>query len=324
MSLFSLNAGLLWSVESKVRDVAISPEGGYVAVLSVEEVPYTLQSTLTPEPTAYNPVLKFFTRGGDLLWNYSLGMPVEWFSRHSGILDISEDGEYIAFGIPGRVGIPARVYLLNKNGSLLWERDVKGEPFGVRITRHGDKVYVLTMGGMLYCFSGEGELLWRREVFPGGTMEASLYTSKAGDLILVVSSDENEAYSTGGFDVIALDGDGNILLRKRFSRETALPKRGAVAGEYFAVQFPFATYGELALYDSSGREIWRMNVSNFVTKISISEDGDYISLCSQDFFVVFNNTIAKLYSNDYEKCGFRKYLLAVFIAIFTAGLILLY
>ena len=327
VSLFSLNAGLLWSVKDKVRDVAISPEGGYVAVLSVEEVPYTLQSTLTPEPIGYNPVLKFFTRGGDLLWNYSLNMPVEWFSRRSGILDISEGGKYIAFGIPGRVGIPARVYLLNKNGSLLWERDVKGEPFSVRITRHGDKVYVLTMGGMLNCFSNRGEPLWEREIFLGGTMEASLYSSETGNLVLAVSFGGDEAYGSSRFDAIALNGDGNILLKERFSRETSLPKRGAVAGKYFAVHYPFAKHGELALYDNSGREVWRMNVSNFASEISISEDGDYISLCTQDSFIVFNNTIVKLdnvHDNVHKKCSFRKYVLAAIAAIFVAGLIYIY
>jgi outer membrane protein assembly factor BamB len=68
---------------------------------------------------SHNGIVRMYVRRGNLLWQRTVG-----FGGHNGI-DMTDDGNYIAVG-GGRAHSPYEVFVLDKDGNLLWEHSQAG------------------------------------------------------------------------------------------------------------------------------------------------------------------------------------------------------
>jgi hypothetical protein len=181
--LFDGDGNKLWDhqVDGRVETVAVS-KNGYVVAGPRDRYIYVYnrngeliseyyasnysdsQDTAIASDESYflfasgHKYLSCFTLQGEFLWQQEVG-PLY-------ILKISTDSEYIAVGTTD-----SRLLLIERNGTILWDKKVTDEFYviEVAISGHGEYVVVPAQKGFIpptYAFevySREGNLLWRYE-----------------------------------------------------------------------------------------------------------------------------------------------------------------
>jgi len=83
------------------------------------------------------------------------------------------------------------VFLFNKNGGIIWEKDLitdYGRPCGVSISQDGNYIATGDTGHKVRFFDGSGNQLWEKEL---GDWATCVSVSSTGDYIAAGSWDDN-------------------------------------------------------------------------------------------------------------------------------------
>jgi FOG: WD40 repeat len=247
---------LLWKYPTDylVRSVSITADGRYIVVGSGED----------------NNVYLLKSEGdkGELLWGYGTGDAIVES------VTITPDGNYIAAGTQGRAGHD--VYLLNREGRLLWEYNTgHGHAIvsSVAITSDGNYIaardnYNLDKNDV-YLFNKGGEVLWRYVI--GGS--SKLFYGEV-------------AITPDGNYIAAGGKDGNIHLLNREGELSRTYRTGTgliikdvaitLEGNYIAAGDETAVY----LFNKEGEILWNY-MAGEVTSVAITSDGNYIAAGSR-------------------------------------------
>ncbi|ASJ10033.1 hypothetical protein A3L12_01310 [Thermococcus sp. P6] len=195
----------------------------------------------------------YFFEGKELKWKYKLKAPVWSAELYGGYVIAGDDG--------------GNLVLLNDEGTLLWEKELRGRVW--RVKAKAGRVMVLALWeengnwrSRVYAFSLKGEELWERDFddyvrdmdFDGNR------TVVAGDIgeIVVLDSYGEELYSIPSFDVMWDVGIG----------------RGYV----------LAGGGSQAFFiDPQGNVDWVFETNETIEKVSISENGRYLAVSHKVF-----------------------------------------
>ena len=156
---FDRNGNLLWKykVDGPVISL-VSSDGNYVAAGSTGNA--FLKAVWTR--------IYFFNKHGELLWKY------ESDKGSVGCIAITPDGRYIVAGTQGVwdwdrekwIAKPT-IFLLDRNGKLLWKREVNNSVEAIAICPDGEYIaartgYTTTYAKpMLYVFDKNGRILWK-------------------------------------------------------------------------------------------------------------------------------------------------------------------
>ena len=170
---FNKAGNLLWDYDTGGRitkGVSVSPDGNFIAAGSGDNNVY------------------IFNSAGDLIGSYgSYGLVYD--------VSVSEQGHYIVSGSWGtNLGwvqfSSNKMYVLSKNGTLLWDYKVATTGICVDITSTGSHIAAGSFkpDNKVYLFNREEELLWS---YPIGDQVQSIAISSGGDHVIAGSS---EAY----------------------------------------------------------------------------------------------------------------------------------
>jgi hypothetical protein len=155
--VFNRTGTPLWSYQfpspfASVADVAVSPNGMYVAALAIG--------------APGNPVgeLAFFSASGHLLWTYSNNNP--YWGTH--MASFNKNGSLLAVSIGNGFADAGWVYLFNPTGDIVWVRSLPStDPYNVYLSPNGEHVVVQTSalfnvnGGFTALLNGStGAILW--------------------------------------------------------------------------------------------------------------------------------------------------------------------
>jgi len=152
----------IWETSKKIPIgwAVISPDGCYIGAGSYND--------------GTNKLL-YFDKSG-FLWNYLTEGKIQAISQ-------SSNGDYFAGGT-----VNGTLYLLNKNGDLLWKYNTNALISGIEIFPQEQYIAVSTVNnykfGKLYLFDLNGNILWE---YPGSFRSIS----RAGDKIIAGSFDGN-------------------------------------------------------------------------------------------------------------------------------------
>ena len=203
-----------------------------------------------------------------VIWRYDLrGGPVHGIS-------ISPGGNYII------AGAGDKIYLFDRSGDLLWNRDIvsvlglrKGEGviLSVSVSSNGSYIAaaigITKRNGYVYLLNGSGDILWKYKI---GLDALSVSVSSNGSYI---------AAGSAGCEIYLFDRSGRLLWKQNIEdrvESVSVSSNGSyiVAGTY---------RGEIYLFDRSGRLLWSKRIQEpkffgfFVERVSISPDGSYIA-----------------------------------------------
>ncbi|HIE13682.1 TPA: hypothetical protein EYP70_00245 [Candidatus Bathyarchaeota archaeon] len=206
-----------------------------------------------------------------VIWRYDLrGGPVHGIS-------ISPGGNYII------AGAGDKIYLFDRSGDLLWNRDIvsvlglrKGEGviLSVSVSSNGSYIAaaigITKRNGYVYLLNGSGDILWKYKI---GLDALSVSVSSNGSYI---------AAGSAGCEIYLFDRSGRLLWKQNIEdrvESVSVSSNGSyiVAGTY---------RGEIYLFDRSGRLLWSKRIQEpiwwtpNVEGVSISSEGDYIAVIS--------------------------------------------
>jgi hypothetical protein len=231
--------------------VTMSPDGGYVLV-----------------GDEYQSYITFATSTGDVLWTYTLPDDIE---MEGGA--IAADGELVVVGGQG-----GSVFALSRDGALLWRAQEPTGEVSVAMTAAADKVFAESFGD-LYCYDGEGNLLWQNPVDTRGWWIWGLSTTLTGDRLLIRTNSDiilcgGLGNETGFFNVV----DGNHLVAGDLSPH----------GDQFAVLFSEDDIRYVALYSVTTGELWRREVDG-LGKVQMDRRGNVFATTRDARNYLWNN-----------------------------------
>ncbi len=186
-------------------------------------------------------------------------------------LDMSEDGSLLAIGT-----INGRFYLLNNKLRIMREESYDKSIIKVAISK---EYYALaTIDGKLECYQ-ENSLL---------------YDIKLGKTLNCLDISENG-------DILACYGDNLTLFinGKNYWSKVISPRDAALAqnSKYIAVA---NRDGNLSLYSKDGKLLWKKSIKG-ARKVSISYDGEYITLCNDNYLYLFDKDGNLIYERKVEE-----------------------
>ena len=213
-----------------------------------------------------------------VIWRYDLrGGPVHGIS-------ISPGGNYII------AGAGDKIYLFDRSGDLLWNRDIvsvlglrKGEGviLSVSVSSNGSYIAaaigITKRNGYVYLLNGSGDILWKYKI---------------GLDALSVSVSSNGSYIVAGTyrgEIYLFDRSGRLLWSKRIQEPIWwTPNVEGVSisseGDYIAV---ISGNNRTYVFDRSGKLIWSWNVGAQLSSLSMSSEGSFIALGTYDSNVYF-------------------------------------
>ncbi|MCK9278047.1 MAG: PQQ-like beta-propeller repeat protein [Methanoculleus sp.] len=186
---------------------------------------------------------------------------------------LSQDGLY------GAVTTEERVYLYDRNGTLLWSYPVSRSR-GVAISSDGERI--VTGGDHLLLFDRKGNVIWRympESRVQGVAIAADGRTicAGAGTSIMVFFQDDGRATANASwsFDTgdpigsVSIDGDGS----------------SAVAGD---------DSGNIYFFNGDGRLLWNYRTGSHGVRVTISRDGSTVAAASSQRVVFLLNRNGRL------------------------------
>jgi hypothetical protein len=230
--LLNREGTLLWKYSTKgsVTDVAISADGQYIAAISDK--------------------LYLFNSRGTLLWSDPK------YSNNK--ISMSADNQYIAISGGGK----KQVYLVNRNGELLWTNEILDYVSRVTISKTGNSILVKDIY-YIYRFAPNGTLLWKT---PGPAQVLSYSLSSDGqNLVAVLWTDKDT-----GNRLYLFDQWGNVVWKKTDLdyNLVAISDNGQyiAAGDFNGRKLNYFSRDGTLLWDNTVSDIW----------YSISSDGSYV------------------------------------------------
>ena len=229
-------------------------------------------------------------------------------------LAISEDGEYIIVGTGQNWEVSGdnTVYLLYRNGSLLWSYPVAVEVGSVAISDNGDYIVAGSEDTDIYLFDKQGTKLWNYNtsneicsvdisgdgfyITAGGKSDyIYLFNKTSGEPMLAhaaIGDVRSVAISQDGQFHTAGDGGGNAYL---FNSTNSTPQWVEdVGGYYFDVDISgngdYIIAGrneDLFLLNQTG-QVWHYDQVGFGVYTRISLDGELIAVGSSDDVYLFS------------------------------------
>ncbi|MDE1767121.1 MAG: PQQ-binding-like beta-propeller repeat protein [Thaumarchaeota archaeon] len=278
----------LWNyqVDGQVQNIAVSQDGSYVAAA-------TRIAEGHAEDSTHQGSVYLFDRNGNLLWQYQS-------TRKMASVSFSGNGEYIiATGYqiaPGPAGMyenPA-IYLFDKNGTLLWEKEIAGQvSWRANIAYDGSVISASTPDSVLY-LDKHGNLLWQIPYKQIGKPNEG-----SGSMIFMVSMTPDGSLLTvrTGADVFLLNSEGKILWRYPvqyiYGGGWALVSRD---GKYvFASDVASGSEGYAYLIDAStGNLLWKQEVGGPSLSVGMTDDASCIALATNWQVFIFDSKGNKL------------------------------
>jgi len=205
-----------------------------------------------------------FDREGKPLWDHE--------TDSTGI-SISSDGSYIAIGDFPNHGLPREeVILFNKEGEIIWKKNIKGGFDQFFVFPDGSTVGVQDFEksqeeekyvGIIYYFSNEGDLLWK---YKTGTIDDVLISS---DKIIVSDRDKN----------LHFFNKRGLLWNHTFQESISDIYASSDASHMVLASktIPFI--------DKEGRLINKYELEDSLSTLSISSNGKYVAIATHKSYI---------------------------------------
>ena len=241
---------------------------------------------------------------GNSIWSKSLGNEVEGVS-------ISGDGNSILAGVAEYSTGKPDVFLLNRNGDIVWQKDLiqSGRPCGVCISQDSNYIATGDTDKRVRFFDSSGNQLWEKEL---GDWATSVSLSSTGVYLAAGSWDDSVyffnrtgsqlwSYDTqssvsgvsispeGGYvasigsAIVFFDGNGNQLWNKTsfFGDSVSVSVNGnqVAAGEKYD--------GRISVLNKAGGELWNWDVDSDVSSVAITGNGEFVIAGVEEGFVYF-------------------------------------
>lgn len=244
------NWNLVWeyALDHPVKKVSVSPDGNYVAVVCDN----------WNWEYSQNESLCVLTSNGEPVWkndSYSLFGKYNWIHDVS----VSEEATYTA------VGSEDETYLLHRNGSIVWNKQIKGRNLAA-ISSDGNCVAVGTCLEQLSYLDKDRQELWN---FSAQDSIMSVAVSANGQYIAAGGSEGN---------VYLLNNEGNLLWNRSLSYGFAYVAI-SLNGEFIGA----AVNGEIGILNRSGS--WTLDpldIHHQVTSVSIAMEGNLLFVATED------------------------------------------
>ena len=175
----------------------------------------------------------------------------QWVYNTEDFIDrvkISPEGSYIA-AIGTSNG--ERVYVFNRNGSLLWKRE------GMSSLSFSNNNYVAVGGKGIALFAGDGELLWE-------------YKNTSNIERILISEYGEKVIGVGERELYILDRNGKLIAQLMFNE--SIRASASSCGCYIAVG---TENGTLYFFEDE-KLIWTQRLSGRIYPLSLSADGSYV------------------------------------------------
>ncbi len=140
----------------------------------------------------------------------------------------SDDGQYFAFShgchcAPDSfsLDIPKKIILTDRKGNVIWERETKEECWGLDISPSGEYVSAGCVGGAVYLWDKEGELVWKHQ----NENHESRWIKFSPDREYLLTgpvrgiAEKSALFETKTGRIIWEFGTGSFLREGRFSRD---------------------------------------------------------------------------------------------------------
>jgi hypothetical protein len=251
-----------------------------------------------------NGYLLLLDRQGKSIWSRSLGNEVEGVS-------ISGDGSRILAGLAEYSTGEPDVFLLNKNGDIIWQKDLiqSGRPCDVSISQDSNYIATGDTDNKVRFFDSSGNQLWEKEL---GDWTTSVSLSSTGDYLAAGSWDDNVYFfNNTGSQIWNYDTKNNVY------GVSISPEGGYVASIGAGISFFDATSnqlwnttspfgesvsvsangnfiaagreygGQIILLNKTGGEPWNRYVDSDLNSVAITSDGKFVAAGAEDGFVYF-------------------------------------
>jgi WD40 repeat protein len=217
-----------FKITNKIIKVAISPCGKYYSWLALDGIVYFADEV----------------RG--LRWSKKVG-------NYGRALDISRSGRFLVAGINNEV------IFKDNRGETFWQETIPQWATVIRITEDSTKVYAGMENGAYWCFSDEGNILWKK------TLSSSVTDIK-------VSSNNYSCAVNKTGKTFVFDSDGNELLSFNAGQEIQYSVFKPEVIELLSGQKGEYVY----LLSHDKKQLWEYNLSGKVNFIDVMPDGKYI------------------------------------------------
>ncbi|MDE1765852.1 MAG: PQQ-binding-like beta-propeller repeat protein [Thaumarchaeota archaeon] len=277
----------LWNyhVDGQVQNIAVSQDGSYVAAA-------TRIAEGHAEDSAHQGSVYLFDKDGNLLWQYQSNRKMASVSFSGNSQYVIATGYQIAPGPAGIYENPA-IYLFDKNGTLLWQKEISGQiAWRANISYDGSVISASTPDNVLY-LDRDGNVLWQIPYKQIGQPNEG-----SGSQIFMVSMTPNGSLLAvrTGQDVFLLNSEGKILWRYPtqyiYGGWALISKNGKYV---FASDAASGSEGNAYLIDaSSGHLLWKQAVGGPSLSVGMSEDGSCVALSTNWQVFIFDSKGDKL------------------------------
>ncbi|MCZ2809617.1 MAG: hypothetical protein O2V44_09710 [Candidatus Bathyarchaeota archaeon] len=200
---------------------------------------------------------------GWIYWKYNTGNIVSDVA-------VSLGGNYTVAGTEN-----GGLFLLNKQGTLIWSKSLGNGVEGVSISGDGTRILV----GVAEYSSGEpdvflfyknGSTIWEKDLIDSGR-PCDVSISQDGNYI-----------ATGDTNHMArfFDGSGDLLWQKEFGSWAASVSVSS-EGDYVAAG---SWDDNVYLFNQAGTQLWSYNTTNGVYGVSVSPEGGYVASVGGNIF----------------------------------------
>lgn len=264
-TLYVISVGkVLWKTEKagQNRNATFSPDGKYV-----------FSGPNQSNPQQKTDALLYDAANGNIVWRYKFNDKWLRASRWS------KDGEKLVAGFSG-----GKTVLLDKNGGVLWERNIGEFPMVTEIDNDYN-VYLAGKNRELFSFDKEGNLRFRYRIGNHVVTAGSNNMAKERDLLV---------FGTVGGWMYAFNRDGELVWQQDLP--PILQGHNALditpSGDYIAVGTAGDEGGSVSVYDKNGTALWSKEFKDSRGKdwpyefdhnhigaitIAISDDGKYVA-----------------------------------------------
>lgn len=288
----------LWKykTDDAVSCVSISADGNYVVAGT---------KTSTYEGDAF-----FLDSSGTLLWSKHFDEEIQGVS-------VSGDGSAVIITIDEfRIGYPD-TFLYDKNGNLVWQKDLVSGSGAIDIAISDDGNYIVTgdTDNKVYLFDKNGNELWTytlgdwatavdlsfdAEYVVAGSWDKCVYLfDRSGTLLWdfklpydisykSVSISNDSSYISAGYhsfqeNVVLIDINGNSVWNIRTGRYTVYGISITAEGGFIAVGSGEFIY----LLGKNGETLWTHEAGNYINEVSVTPDGTKVVAGSEDTYVYY-------------------------------------
>ncbi|WP_319508131.1 PQQ-binding-like beta-propeller repeat protein [uncultured Methanolobus sp.] len=241
------------NINNAYADVSISPEGKYFAIVVGHEVVFFSRESGELWHQELDAKIKCeggLSRNGEHVQSLSNCVKIE--SNH---ISVSSNGEYIAVA-----DCMSNIYLFNKNGKLVWRVDsdqeeyAKGTSGAVAISPDG--LFIATYQSSSYDVRGD--------IYP--KLHKIQLLDNTGEIVWEHGTNisDNKSGRSFEFTSISISSNGKFV----------------VIGE--KLDCSNHDEGCVVLFNSDGDILWTYVTKGFVYGVSISSDGQYIAMHTED------------------------------------------